>query len=75
MVSDARRFTFTLPRAAERATDRFAQLFHDHFELVWRTVRRLGVAAAAIDDATQEVFVVAARKLDVIEAGKEKALL
>jgi RNA polymerase sigma-70 factor (ECF subfamily) len=75
MVSDARRLTFTLPRAAERSMDRFAQLFHDHFDLVWRTVRRLGVPAAAIDDATQEVFVVAARKLELIERGKEKAFL
>ena len=55
--------------------DRFAQLFHDHFDLVWRTVRRLGVPAAALDDAAQEVFVVAARKLDMIEHGKEKAFL
>ena len=75
MVSDARRLMFALPRAAERSMDRFAQLFHDHFDLVWRTVRRLGVPAAAIDDAAQEVFVVAARKLDVIEPGKEKAFL
>jgi RNA polymerase sigma-70 factor (ECF subfamily) len=76
MVSDAaRRFVFTLPRGAEPSVDRISRLFVDHFDLVWRTVRRLGVPPAAIDDAAQEVFVIAARKLDAIEAGKEKAFL
>jgi len=57
------------------AGDRLAILFHHHFDMVWRTVRRLGVPPAAIDDATQEVFVIVSRKLDVIEPGKEKAFL
>jgi len=61
--------------AEPSATDRLATLFHQHFDLVWRTVRRLGVPPEAIDDATQEVFVVASRRLDAIELGKEKAFL
>jgi RNA polymerase sigma-70 factor (ECF subfamily) len=76
MVSDAaRRFAFTLPRGAEPSVDRISRLFVDHFDLVWRTVRRLGVSPGAIDDAAQEVFVIAARKLDAIEVGKEKSFL
>ncbi|MEJ7601707.1 MAG: sigma-70 family RNA polymerase sigma factor [Kofleriaceae bacterium] len=55
--------------------NRLATLFHDHFDLVWRTVRRLGVPPAAVDDAAQEVFVIVSRKLDVIEPGKERAFL
>src|SRR5688500_3155134 len=77
MVSQARQLPFAL--RAEQTTrpdvDRISTLFHQHFDLVWRTVRRLGVPPAAVDDAAQEVFVVASRKLDVIEPGKEKAFL
>ena len=57
------------------STDRLTSLFHAHFDLVWRTVRRLGVPPEAIDDATQEVFVIASRRLASIEHGKERAFL
>jgi RNA polymerase sigma-70 factor (ECF subfamily) len=71
--------TFALrPTAGERPTAterRLAELFHQHFDLVWRTVRRLGVPPGAVDDAAQEVFVVASRRLEAIELGKEKAFL
>jgi RNA polymerase sigma-70 factor (ECF subfamily) len=46
-----------------------------HFNVVWRSLRRLGVASDAVDDAAQQVFVVAARRADVIEAGGERAYL
>jgi RNA polymerase sigma-70 factor (ECF subfamily) len=46
---------------------RFAQLVREHHTFVWRSVRRLGVPASDVDDIVQEVFLVAARKLDVIE--------
>jgi RNA polymerase sigma-70 factor (ECF subfamily) len=66
-----------MPVERDRTVHRIelATLFHAHFDLVWRTVRRLGVPPAAIDDAAQEVFVIASRKLDVIEPGKERAFL
>src|SRR3954470_17967759 len=38
-------------------------LYEEHFEFVWRSLRRLGVSAASLDDATQEVFVVVFRRL------------
>ena len=57
------------------STDRLTTLFHDHFDLVWRTVRRLGVPPEAVDDAAQEVFVIASRKLASIGQGKERAFL
>ena len=50
-------------------------MFHHHYDFVWRSVRRLGVPPDAADDAAQEVFVVASRKLEAIEVGKEKAFL
>lgn len=38
-------------------------LFEAHFDYVWRSLRRLGVAEADVEDALQEVFVVVHRKL------------
>jgi RNA polymerase sigma-70 factor, ECF subfamily len=55
--------------------ERFRALVEEHFEFVWRSVRRLGVPAADADDAAQEVLVVTARKLDSIEVDREKAFL
>jgi RNA polymerase sigma-70 factor (ECF subfamily) len=46
---------------------RFAQLVRDHQAFVWRSARRLGLPEADVDDAVQEVFLLAARQLDVIE--------
>jgi RNA polymerase sigma-70 factor (ECF subfamily) len=46
----------------ERPT--FERIYEEHFDFVWRTVRRLGVAPGSVDDVTQEVFLVAHRKLD-----------
>jgi RNA polymerase sigma-70 factor (ECF subfamily) len=41
-------------------------VFVHHFDFVWRSLRRLGVAASTLDDATQEVFVVVCRRLDSV---------
>ena len=42
-----------------------AEAFYDaHFEFVWRSLRRLGVPEALLDDATQDVFLVAFRRRD-----------
>jgi RNA polymerase sigma-70 factor, ECF subfamily len=41
----------------------FTQLYEEHFDFVWRSVRMLGVAAETADDAAQDVFVVAHRRL------------
>ena len=42
---------------------------------VWRTLRRLGVREADIDDAVQEVFVALFRHAAEIEHGKERGFL
>jgi RNA polymerase sigma-70 factor, ECF subfamily len=76
MVSETKPFQLALPaRPIAVAVDRLSTMFHQHYDFVWRSVRRLGVPPDAADDAAQEVFVVASRKLDAIEAGKEKAFL
>jgi RNA polymerase sigma-70 factor, ECF subfamily len=54
---------------------RLRELFDVHFEFVWRSLRRLGVATAVIDDAAQEVFLVASRRLGDIQLGSERSFL
>jgi RNA polymerase sigma-70 factor (ECF subfamily) len=54
---------------------RLAALLRAHFGTVRRFVRRFGVPDAASDDAAQEVFIVAARRLREIELGGERAYL
>ena len=58
----------------ERAT-RLRSLLDQHFDFVWRNLRRLGVQEADVDDAAQEVFVVAARKLDQVVPDRERSFL
>lgn len=60
--------------AAEVAL-RVRALVTAHFAFVWRSLVRLGVPRSDAEDALQQVFLVASRKLDVIEAGREKAFL
>jgi RNA polymerase sigma-70 factor (ECF subfamily) len=50
-------------------------LFDAHYASVWRLLRRLGVHPAHLDDAAQEVFWVAARRLHDIQPGREHAFL
>jgi RNA polymerase sigma-70 factor (ECF subfamily) len=54
---------------------RLGQLLSEHFKAVWRMVRRLGIPPSGADDATQEVFIIAARKLEQIEVGRERQFL
>ena len=50
-------------------------LFEKHYASIWRLLRRLGVPHAQLDDASQEVFWVAARRLSDIEPGRESPFL
>lgn len=76
MVSETKRLQLALPaRPMAVGVDRLSTMFHHHYDFVWRSVRRLGVPDDVADDAAQEVFVVASRKLASIEIGKEKAFL
>jgi len=38
------------------------QAFEQHFSMVWRSLRRLGVSESALDDAVQDVFLVLHRR-------------
>ena len=48
--------------ASPEARD-FPSVYQQHFDFVWRSLRRLGVPQSAVDDAHQEVFLVAYRRL------------
>jgi RNA polymerase sigma-70 factor (ECF subfamily) len=62
--------------ALEEATaGRFRELVDTHYEFIWRSLRRLGVAQGDADDAAQQVFVTAARKLAAIRLGSERSFL
>lgn len=50
------------PPAAGGVLGAFEDVYEEHFEFVWRSVRRLGVPDAAVDDAVQDVFVVVHRR-------------
>jgi len=50
-------------------------LFGLHYASIWRLLRRLGVRPAQLDDAAQEVFWVAARRLADIRRGSESSFL
>jgi RNA polymerase sigma-70 factor, ECF subfamily len=51
----------------ERRHARLRQLIADHFPAVWKYLRRVGIPAHLAEDASQEVFLVAARRVDDIK--------
>lgn len=54
---------------------RFERLFAEHYRWVWCFLRRLGVPVGGVDDAAQQVFLVASERLTSIELAKERAFL
>ncbi len=52
-----------------------AQLVLDHFDFIWRLVRRLGFSADDADDVAQQVFMIATQKLAEIAPGSERSFL
>ena len=64
------------PAAAARRESPLELAAAESFQFIWRTLRRLGVRPEhAVDDATQRVFEIAARKHGRIQPGHERAFL
>lgn len=64
-----------LPDAPPGALE-FDALYRAHVHFVWRSLRRLGVRDSALEDATQEVFLVVHRRFQEFRPGpSEKAWL
>ncbi|HEY4013949.1 MAG TPA: sigma-70 family RNA polymerase sigma factor [Polyangiaceae bacterium] len=55
--------------------ERIAEIVNEHFDFVWRLLRRLGFESSAADDAAQDVFVVAMNRVEVITRGHERTFL
>src|SRR5262245_2857981 len=62
-------------REASPRGERLEAMVEMYFDAVWRSLRRLGVADGSLDDAAQQVFMIAARKLDIIDPAGEKSYL
>ena len=55
------------PHTAVASSPSFEAFYRTQAPFVWRSMRRLGVPAADLEDAAQDVFVVAHRKLNEFE--------
>ncbi|MGC4066193.1 MAG: sigma-70 family RNA polymerase sigma factor [Polyangiaceae bacterium] len=66
--------TTSSPRSPKQQ-DLLRELVTTHFNFVWRNLRRVGNSPADSDEIVQEAFLVAARKLDEMRAGCERAFL
>jgi RNA polymerase sigma-70 factor, ECF subfamily len=76
-------------RAAELTTDdqkrdeptagtlapRFRALAIEHYDFVWRSLRRLGITPPETDDATQQVFLILSHKLSSVRQGEERSYI
>jgi len=49
--------------APEPAVGAFDQVYHAHFDFVWRSARRLGIPEASADDVVQDVFLIVQRRM------------
>jgi RNA polymerase sigma-70 factor (ECF subfamily) len=54
---------------------RLERMIGDHLDFVWRLLQHVGVPEAELDDAAQQVFMVASRKLADIGAADERTFL
>lgn len=65
------------PEAVAAAADpnRLRAMVGQHFDFIWRSLRRLGVCDGDVDDVTQRVFLTVARRLDEIRPGAERSFL
>ncbi|HEY6725989.1 MAG TPA: sigma-70 family RNA polymerase sigma factor [Polyangiaceae bacterium] len=63
------------PVASGELSRTFEDLVDAHLHFIWRVLRRLGLSAADADDATQQVFIVAAEKGSDVDREAERAFL
>jgi len=61
--------------SSDARSARLRALVDRHFDFVWRSARRLGLHAADADDVAQDVFIVAARRLDEVDPDRERSFL
>jgi len=62
----------TMPRVDEV---RLRRIVEANFDALWRFLRRLGIGEGDVDDAVQEIILVLARKLELVDAASEKSFV
>ncbi len=63
------------PPNGAAARPQFSAVYAEHAAFMWRSLRRLGVADKDVEDACQEAFLVAHKKLDQFIEGSMRAWL
>jgi RNA polymerase sigma-70 factor (ECF subfamily) len=64
------------PEAARQlGAERVRAIVHAHYTFLWRSLRRLGVPEASVEDAAQKTLCVIAQRIDDIAPGMEKTFL
>ena len=63
------------PDVASATALSLTTLVSAHLAFVWRSLRRFGVPRADVDDAAQQVFLIAREKLSTIKPGSERPFL
>jgi RNA polymerase sigma-70 factor, ECF subfamily len=54
---------------------RLQTLAIEHYDFVWRSLRRLGITPPETDDATQQVFLTLSHKLSSVREGEERSYI
>ena len=54
---------------------RLRRAIEQHYEFVWRMLRRLGVPEAGVEDAAQQVLIVFSNRLADVRVGAERAFM
>jgi RNA polymerase sigma-70 factor (ECF subfamily) len=73
MLTDSAAIAACPPR--EDSGARLRAIVRDNYAFLWRSLRRLGVAQADLDDAAQRVLGVLARRVTDVADGSERAFL
>lgn len=63
------------PGSLDSGHARITRLVRSHGEFIWRVLRRLGLSAPDAEDASQQVFMILARKLDHLPHDAERVFL
>lgn len=57
------------------STERLEKMYRAHYQVIWRTLRRLGFSPESAADHTQQAYLIALERLGDIVVGCEKAYL
>jgi RNA polymerase sigma-70 factor (ECF subfamily) len=63
------------PPSARARDERLRAMLDQNYDFIWRSLRRFGVPESRVDDAAQQVFLVASQKLELITLGAERSFL